>query len=824
MMSTRMSLCLVILIGLIAVVFAQEAPKDKGPMSVVVKITPTDKPMEMEALKPLLATNAADRLNVGWPAGMTENDHFLALVTGQYDKFNGMWPFKPPTGDPAKITKADYLEMIKQYPGLDYYVNQYGKEPVKASNGAYEAVPVFIAMYKATNERKYLEMTALAVKSYCLATDEDVAKHPTAPASLGDYWVSQYAYVYLPLLEIKDTPEFTQIMAVFGESIGKRANAWPLYPQKNGTNLGPLCPGFWYDLALKYSPTPIPRAAELKAYADAIWTDWVKYADTDEDDPNYTMSDLLVCEAWCRLRGFEWWKDRKTSLMWLDYAEQVGNDGSWPAYGDGGNIGRYFTALFACELAAKYTRDGRYRWFAHRAFWNGKERVKLLCTGIGYQEQIWTALGYLFADETIKEIPPSAGVTLTQRHWRDLTDERTRLTEYYWFTLQEKLAPSKLMFRSGPKETDDYLLMQVAQQGGHGHTDAGALSHYGGGLADYLDYATLRLDLYMEAHNIFTLRDPKIDKPWPGRWSGLFTTEDVTVPVMGKAADASYARVHIQEYPGTTTTAESWKEIQNWKGGWTKEKAIGYKNWPLRLDRSVLFVNNQFVVVRDVTNWIVPASAQMGQNWTFGELGSAGPNWVNVWMPKFLNGHYGALVNVNGRNARLSPVENAPRDLLIWYAPKPDGAMVIEKLLRERSELDCYVPMNSDMNLPLRSWYTRTGEWKPEEPQAFTTVLMPHAPGMDAAKLASSLATLQDTAEYTILQVRDGDTVRVIIMNTSGQPVSVGNLTTDAESAILTLVKGKPVHISAWHATKVTLGGKKLLEKKLAEDLDRQLK
>jgi hypothetical protein len=164
------------------------------------------------------------------------------------------------------------------------------------------------------------------------------------------------------------------LIPVFGESIGKRANAWPLYPQKNGTNLGPLCPALWYDLALKYSPTPIPRAAELKAYADAIWKDWRKCADTDEDDPNYTMADLLVCEAWCRLRCFEWWKDRHTSLMWLDYAEQVGNDGAWPAYGDGGNIGRYFTALFACELAAKHTRDGRYRWFAHRAFWNGRER------------------------------------------------------------------------------------------------------------------------------------------------------------------------------------------------------------------------------------------------------------------------------------------------------------------------------------------------------------------------------------------------------------------------------------------------------------------
>ena len=824
-MSYRTYTAVAALLSLACAGFAANAPKDRGPMSVVVRITPADHPMQMEALKPLLATDAADRLNPR-PAGLTDEAYFNIVVGGQYDKLNGFWPFRLPLGTPAAVTKADYFACITNYPGLKYYEDRYGRAPAKVDGNAYESVPAFVAAYKVTGDRRYLDMTRLAVESMGLSALDEIEKNPTNPASIGQYWVSQYAYMYIALQAIKDTPEFKPMMARFGECLGKRANAWPLYPQRNGTNLGPLCPGFWYDLALEYSPTPIPRAAELKAYADTIWNDWARYHDSDEDDPNYTMGDLIVCHAWCLLRGEPWWKSKAASRMWLDYAEQVANDGSWPAYGDGGNIGRYGTAVFAAELAAAASHDGRYKWLAHRAFWNGKDRFRQLCAGIGYTHQEYLALAYLIADETVKEVPPSAGVTLTERHWRDLTSWAVRLspTGGYWFVMQDKLAPSKLIFRGGPKETDDSLLMQVAQQGGHGHMDAGALSHYCGDFADYLDYATLRLDLYMEAHNIFTLRDPAIDKPWPGRWNALCTTEDVQVPVTGSSAEASYARVHIGEYPGTTTTSNSWKTIREWKNPWTLEKAIGYKNWPMRLDRSVLFINNRCVVVRDLTEWLTPASAEMGPNWTFAELGSAGPNWVYVWMPKILNGHYGSLVEREGRLTRLAPVETAARDLLIWYAPKQGGVLTIEKLLRERSELDCYVPANSDLNMPLRAWYTQKGEWTPEHRQAFTSVLMPHAPQADAAALAAGMTVLQDTPEATALRIAADDAVYTVVMTTPGKTATVGALTTDAEAVLIAQTKGKPGRISAWHATALTYEGKELLKSRRPRDLSREIK
>ncbi|MHB9027073.1 MAG: hypothetical protein ACYC7E_23295 [Armatimonadota bacterium] len=813
-----------ILVDCVLLVYAQ-TPPPAGPALTTVEIRPTDTPMQMEALKPLLATNAADRLHVGWPAGMTEKEHFAAVVTGKYELFDGLWPFKPPSGDPAKIAKYDYIEAIKAYPGIAYYEQLYAKDPIKPDSNAPDAVPILVAFYKATGDRKYLELTERAVKAYSLFIDDEIAKDPKTPPGIDRYWTWSYSFVYVPLLELQGTPEFDRMMATWGKSLMARAVAWPLPPGNVCANGMYTYPAIWYELAVKYGPAG-PRTQELRDYADSIWNCWWSYRDINEDDPNYTLGDLVVNHAVCLVRGVKWWEDAEGRLLWRDFAEQAGNDGSWPAYGDGGNLGRYSASAMIGELTARYLRDGRYKWLAHRGFWNARERLPQLCCGIGYMNQTYLAMAYLFADETVKETPPTAGVTLTQRHWRDLTPDNIRLGGQ-WFTLQKKLTPARIIFRAGPRETDDYLLVQAAQQGGHGHTDAGALSCYGGGLAYYLNYATVRLDLCMEAHNLFTLRDPAIPGPWPGKWNYQCTTEAVSVPTIGTAADASYARVHIREYPGTVTTAESWEEVKHWKGVWNKPQAIGYKNWPVRLDRSVLFVNNKFTVVRDVTSWLAPAQAQMGPNWTFGELGSAGTNWVNVWMPKFLNGHFASEVkNAENRWVMLAPVETAPRDLLIWFAPQPGATLTVEKLnsMREQVQaIGCYVKGNSYLNLPQRAWYTHTGDWKPGEPQAFTTVLMPHAPQVNAAALAAGIKALAAPPGCTALKITDGDTQRLIILNNSGKSVTVEKLATDAEAAILTLVKGKPTRLSAWQATTAVLNGKTLAKTAKAGDVDKKL-
>ncbi len=66
--------------------------------------------------------------------------------------------------------------------------------------------------------------------------------------------------------------------------------------------------------------------------------------------------------------------------------------------------------------------------------------------------------------------------------------------------------------------------------------DSGAISYYGSDHASYFDYATLRLDKYQEAHNIFTLRDAHHpDQLWCGVLGDpvddeCSTTEQALVP------------------------------------------------------------------------------------------------------------------------------------------------------------------------------------------------------------------------------------------------------------------------------------------------------
>ncbi len=719
-----------------------------------------------------------------------------------------------PEGNPSQITKDEYIQLAETFPGMSYYLDTYTKDPDKPNGNGYEAVPIFIAKYKQTGDHKWLEYAVTCVKKYCLATDEEVKNLKAAPGAdgnLSSYWRYDLAYVMIPLLEVQGTPEFDEMTQALGKSFGERANVWPLAPFRGAYNMA-IDAAFWYDLAVKYNPD-IPRAKELKAYADDIWAFWDEMWDSEEDDPNYTTGNMIVLHAWALLRGEKWWEDPKRATMWRDYAEQVGNDGSWPAYGDGGNIGRYFIAQMISEMSAKYLQDGRYKWLAHRAFWNGKERIKPVCIGMGYAPVMYSALAYLFADDTIKEVPPSAGVVETTRHWHDLTPSTVRSGGGSWFVQKDQVIPSKLMFRGGSGSLDSYLLVQANQQSGHGHTDSSAILGYGGDLAYYLNYATLRLDNYMEAHNLMALRNPATpESPWPSSGpGGLYCTEEVTVPVKGTTSDASYARVHVQEYPGQPATPELWKTVQEWKGNWNLEKAIGYKNWPVREDRSVVFLHDkpglrQFTVVRDVITPTIEVPAMLGPNWTFGELGQAGTNWVNVWMPKVLNGWFGSLQKMpDGSLYKLAPITTAARDLLIWFVPQGEATLQIEKLHQDRSGYDCYVPLNSDINLRLRAWYWRTGTWSAGQPQAFTTVLMPHAPIADAGPLAESITVLSDKPETTALRVKEGDTERLVILNSGGKRANVGSIVFEGEAAVVTYLKGRRTHFSAWKTKFISL-------------------
>jgi hypothetical protein len=773
-------------------VLAQETPPPKA----VITIKPTDDPLQMEALKPLL-TKDIGRL---W----------------------GESAWKPPVGDPSTITKADYLELLK--PDLAEMLNNYGKEPTTAKGYAYEAIPVFAAFYKATGDPKYLKLLVNTYKEYCAYLEQEVkdgqaemAKDPNGRPGIGRYWTGPYIYLVIPLESIKGTPEYDQIAPLLGRALTARAEAWPVYWEGGPQNRS-MAAAFWYDIALKYTPDPLtPKMTQLKAYADSVWNSWWNYRDVEEDDPSYTSIDVTVADAGALMRGVQPWEDAEARNLWLFYARQMANDGDYPAYGDAGTLGNYFLGLELAEIGASRCKDGQAKWFAHRAFFNGRDRIKQMIAGIGSMQYVYVAMAYLYADDTVKEIPPKAGLTVAQRRYHWMNDFNHLAPGSGFFSLENRWAPSKLIFRAGPKETDQYLLVQAAGMSGHGHPDAGAVLQYSGDYAFYLCHGLTRLDHDMEQHNLFVLRDPVKDKPWPATMTG----EDYAVPVSGQTSEGAYARMHIQESIGAKVE-DAWKQAQAWAargGGWPPNIGCGYKNWPVRLDRSVLFVNNRFAVVRDVMTPTLAINAQIGQNWIFGNLGpTIGRNWVNVWTRNPLSGYYyGVKTNPEGKFSGEpggAPIYTAPRDLLIWFVPQKDAVMQV---------VDGPVGSwygNYFINLSRRVWCPRTGDWQSGQPQAFTTVLLPHLPSAEPEKLAATIATVSDAPGVTVLKVTEGDTVRLIVMNSSGEPITAGTLVTDAEAALLTSIKGKPTHLSLWHAHKAALGKKKLLASAQAKDLD----
>jgi hypothetical protein len=721
-------------------------------------------------------------------------------------------PWKPPALDPARISKADYLEALRPY--LAYYEKTYGNSSGQAMQYAYEAVPAFAAFWKATNDPKYADLALEAITAYARYLQKDLQDRLKQMREKGEtrppyntYWPWMYAFVVIGIYELEGAPQQARMKAVFGEAVAARAAAFPVY-WEHGAQNRTLDAALWYEIALRFGDAG-SRAKELRKYADDVWNEWWTRRDIEEDCSGYTPGDLLVLDAWSRLRGVAWWEDPDAARLWRGYTEQISNDGTWPAYGNGANHGEYSRALYLAELTASKTREPRYKWLAHRAFWNGRDRLTELMQGIGYEKAIYLALAYLYADDAVREAPPLAGVTLTQRRFRERTDWSKRTEEYGGplFVLHERRTPSKLIFRSGPAEKDAFLLLQAGSVAGHGHPDTGSVLYYGSGFAYHLSHGVTRLDHDMEQHNMFTLRVPG-EPPWR---NGNAAVESTSVPVHDATAGASYARLRIEEFPGFEPTEERWKAILSWKRpGYPAQKAIGYRNWPVRMERSVLFVNDAFVVVRDVAAFRLAATAQMGQNWVVGNVPAVGANWAKVQTPLIYGFTY--------IHPPIAPIRTAPGALLIWFAPRADGRMeLVDGPKKSAAYGDYYI------NLPRRVWYPRTGRWSAGSSIAFTSVLVPIAPDADPSVLAGAIETIKDSSEATVLSTAIGGIRRVVVMNNSGKTLREGDIETDAEAAVLTYSDGRPVRVAAWNATFASVHGKLVARRQARGTIDSPL-
>jgi hypothetical protein len=220
------------------------------PLSTVVEIGPNDDPQQMPQLAPLISDS-------------------VARLAG--------WPFQPPTGNPNLITKNDYLDLIKRYPGENYYL----------TTNAFEVIPVLAAFWRASSAPKYLDALAKAVTNYTAAIDAETAAQVNSPnpPELNTYWRSDFVWVYLGLRELAGIPEGARMMQTFAASLAHRAEVWPIAPFQGAFNMA-FFAAFWYDVALHYG-TPPTNAPALQTYTDSIWRETSAFHDTTEDDSWY---------------------------------------------------------------------------------------------------------------------------------------------------------------------------------------------------------------------------------------------------------------------------------------------------------------------------------------------------------------------------------------------------------------------------------------------------------------------------------------------------------------------------------------------------------
>jgi len=509
-----------------------------------------------------------------------------------------------------------------------------------------------------------------------------------------------------------------------------------------------------------------PGAAEWREFKEKVWNYWWQFRDNDESTDHYNALWFRYLLQWVEMRGLEkeFWADPGVKRMMERYLYQVFPMGAFPHYSDstGWNVS-WGHWIYIFESCATHYRDGRYKWAAHRLYDYGVNRIEKT-TSWGYtgEEAGWSLLkAYLVADDTVAEQPREHEVATLMRHKITQRTEEERKATRQFFDLHSEMMPDKLIFCGGSNPDALTLMVDVADNAGHSHNRRPHLI----ALADHQSVLLMSLG-YMERrpedHNIPLLADyegyPYDNTPYHLK-SGNNLVGEVQALDLGVAG---YGRIRIDNY-------------------------LGY---PATLTREIVFVKSAGVVVKDTLRMGLDLKVRWSPLYRARNVGpDFGDHWVNTYLGEWI-----PLRGLGNNAPVLTRWHNSPRDLLIYFLPDPEGKL---ELVDER-DTDATLP------LPLRVQYTLRQQLRANTPVAGTSLLLPHTPG-PAAPLAGQVRVLLNEPERTVFEFADEKGVKyLIVLNSSGQPLKAGGLTTDAQVACIQHVGGK-VQAVAMH------GGKQLL-------------
>ncbi len=673
------------------------------------------------------------------------------------------WPAQIAISHTDPVTKALYLQTAQPFiatvkSNTDYWLKQpkpYANIGFNIGNAGW-----LVRQYQLTGDEATAETAVKCLEqAHRLVTEPQTDPH-TVPGwdSVRDlYWIDRW---------LAKSPAYTPQARQWVRDIALRACPnCPVKQLEYGDHNRTVGAALMADCLLALVPNA-PDADKWRTYADTIWNTFWQARDTEESSEHYCTLWFRFLLDWVEVRHCQqqFWTDPAIKRMMERFLYQVLPMGAFPHYSDstGWNVtwGHWVWIYEACATAY---HDGRYKWAAHRVYDYGFNRIEKL-TSWGYtgEEAAWSMVkANLVADDTIAEQPRDKDVVLLQRHlmvqrpW-----EQIRATPQ-WFDIHPEMTPDKLVFTSGPDRDGLAMLVDVVPNAGHSHNRRPTILT----LVDHQSVLLMSLG-YMERR-----------------------AEDHNIPVITDYDGYPYdnTEYHITNDNSALRTAVA---LDAGPVGYGLVQLGKYQGYPAKLDREFLFIKNVGVLVKDALTLDLQLKLRWGSIFHARNLGpDHGDTWVNSYLGEWI-----PLRGLGVNAPVLTRWRNSPRDLLIAFAPDPNGTL----------EIVDESPVDKTLPLPLRVEYTLRETAQPNTPVCTTALLLPHAPGV-AGPLAAKVKYLRNTATCTVVEFTDpAGAVHLAALNRTGAAISVAGLQTDAQVAYVGRNGGKITSVAL-------IGGKQLL-------------
>ena len=658
------------------------------------------------------------------------------------------------------VTRADYIAVVKRVLDFEKTIYAPGRAANASQHGPAYALPAYV-LFKAAGDTNMLA----AALGFMKSGHEAHAKGNFTPF-LG--YLDKLANLYLsdPAVPEADKVwlrEFTPRLIDAVWKGGDRPREWGAFNRA-------LIWGFFLDIAAKRFPDN-PAAKEWKAYADLEWESWWPYRDHDENSSDYNASAMMDYLDWAEFRNPEYLKDPGIK-RWLERElYQVTPAGGFPGYGDASpwNASCWqWIAVF--ERAATVTRDGRFKWAAHRLLDYATRQIDDL---FSYHAVYDGAAGscawaWLYADDSIPEVAPEMKSRVLERKRVAKVDDafRKEMAEKHGITglfykLEDAMQPDKLILRTGGDPFAPCGMLELCSDAGHHMSSVPNFNNF------MHQRAVLLTDLgYYEKgpeyHNVVFIEDLTGIAPEA-------PAEVVTVPSLQPGSQATYAAVSVENYKG----------------------------WPALNDRRVLLTHEGPTIVKDLVRFHTPFVARVRQQWQTRDISpKSGPNWANTCIPTIIQSGLGLGRGVYRWN-------NPNWDLLIYFTPQ-EG--------RDYEVFDRSLE-NIWQTVPLRVSQRYRGLPEKDKPIHFTTLLWPHKPEMDVDKYAAHIQVVEDTPAVSAFAVRLSEQRALYLgINDTGETRECGPVSTDAAAfAVVTEGADKDMKVAYVYGAGVrtlSVGGK----------------